>query len=552
MAEILDSNVLEVTPCDVISTQDIIEAIKPKPSNAGTDLTKSQLENFHLDEVSTQALIENITKPIGQAKINLIQTEITTIPETNTQTIIRNTRPIRACQAAKKKENQTNHKNPNIVESVNAFIEEINIQNTNPTGKGIVSKDKKNNSNNNGTCDNSQVPDIDTTHSLETHSDTVTCEKSLETSVNITDTEDDERECPCGEKFPPVIIKKGGQETELDWVQCETCITWWHQHCAGAIQKSGDIIDLPEKYECGACITKKLAELQKHLNKLKRNSCLNLDSQNKNNSYKVKQKKDRTYAETKAPPPEEKNLIVIVDGVTKNYLSSANIKQEIAKLYPEIKIEHCYQLVKGGISIHVKDKESEKTLLSPWPTGAFGTETKLKSHSPSFHNRKSLVVKQVDPNLNHKDLCDQLKAKYNTSDLKTRRFFKNRKPLPIIKITGDTEIIEHWLQEGIKILEQVKPCEPYRYKYIPTRCFRCQRFGHTSKICFSLPRCAKCGEDHSSLECEKTDFHCVNCKNNHPAYDPQCPSFLTRQRKGIERRLKEAKTFNQSVSPPSI
>ena len=125
-----------------------------------------------------------------------------------------------------------------------------------------------------------------------------------------------------------------------------------------------------------------------------------------------------------------------MDCVTKNYLSSTNIKQEIAKFYPEIKVEHCYQLVKGGISIHIKDKESEKTLLSPWPTGVCGTETKLKSHSPSFYNRKFLVVKKVDPNLNHKDLCDQLKANYNTTDLITRRFFINRKPLPMIKITS--------------------------------------------------------------------------------------------------------------------
>ena len=285
----------------------------------------------------------------------------------------------------------------------NAFIEEVNTQNNNSTSKGTISKDKKNNSQNKDTCDKSQISDKDTIHdkSLETPSETVTNENPLEISDNITDTDEDERECPCGEKFPPVIIKKGGEETVLDWVQCETCYTWWHHHCAGAIQKSGDI-DLPEKYECSTCIAKKLAELQKHLNKIKKNSCLNLDSQNKNNNYKVKQKKDRTYAETKAPPPEEKNLIVIIDGVTKNYLSSTNIKQEIAKFYPEIKVEHCYQLVKGGISIHIKDKESEKTLLSPWPTGAFGTETKLKSHSPSFHNRKSLVVKQVDPNLNHK------------------------------------------------------------------------------------------------------------------------------------------------------
>ena len=503
-------------------------------------------------------MIENIIKPTEKANPESSKTITTSVPEIDTQTIIRNIRPVRACQAAKKQLTQPDpiKSNNTLVESVNAFIEEINIKTTTEATKEINP-----NSNENKTRDILQQTTTDVvtpekvTEISNSKSETVeklvetsnnnpkTAKKSLETSDSNIETDENERECPCGEKDSPVIIKKGKIETDF-WTQCEKCNTWWHQHCAGVIQKSGES-NLPEHFECSVCITKQIAELQKHLSNLKKNSCLNLDNQNKNKTYKIKQKKERTYAETKTPPPEEKNLIVIVDGVTKNYLSSANIKQEIAKYYPEIKIEHCYQLVKGGISIHIKDKESEKTLLDPWPSGAFGTDTKLNSHRPSFHNKKSIVVKQVDPNLNHKDLCEQLKTTYNITELKTRRFYKNRNPLPIIKITGNTETIDHWLKEGIKISQQVKPCEPYRYKYIPTRCLRCQRFGHTSKICFSLPRCAKCGEDHSSLECDKTEFHCVNCKNNHPAYDPLCPSFLTRQRKGIERRQKETKVFNQ-------
>ena len=68
--------------------------------------------------------------------------------------------------------------------------------------------------------------------------------------------------------------------------------------------------------------------------------------------------------------------------------------------------------------------------------------------------------------------------------------------------------------------------------YMPT-------FWHTSKICFSLPRCAKCGKDHLTADCEETTPFCVNCKSDHTADDPQCPSFLSRQRKGAERRRKE-------------
>ena len=121
---------------------------------------------------------------------------------------------------------------------------------------------------------------------------------------------------------------------------------------------------------------------------MKKNSCLNFDSKTKNNTYKVKKRSERTYIETRVPPSKEKKYIVIVDGVTKKLNSSVLIKEEIAKFYKEITIKHCYQLVRGGIAIHVEDKESEETLLKPWPTGAFGTDKKLISHRPSSTNKK--------------------------------------------------------------------------------------------------------------------------------------------------------------------
>ena len=416
MAKPKETNELVITPIEEKNTQELIEAIKPKALSirrqsqrilSETNLSELPQLDSQQEEFSTQTLIENIIKPFETANTEPSKTETISIPEPDTQTIIRNLRPVRACQATKKRLTQPDPKNSNnnLVQSVNAFIEEINTK----TPSEKVTEEKNSNSNENKNCDNLQPPttDLTTEKFLEIpdskpetvkrlleiqDSNTENVNKSLETSESNSETDENEKECPCGEKDSPVIIKKGKIETDF-WTQCEKCNTWWHQHCAGVIQKSGES-NLPDHFECSVCITKQIAELQKHLNNLKKNSCLNLDTQNKNKTYKVKQKKERTYAETKAPPPQEKNLIVIVDGVTKNYISSANIKQEIAKYYPEIKIEHCYQLVKGRISIHVKDKEFEKTLLNPCSPGAFGTDTKLNSLGPSSHNKKSIVVKK--------------------------------------------------------------------------------------------------------------------------------------------------------------
>ena len=357
---------------------------------------------------------------------------------------------------------------------------------------------------------------------------------------NVDINEEPEQKCPCGKKFPSVILKEGGQLTKSGWVECETCLTWYHSHCAGIIQKSGESLTT-KTFTCSPCIVKQVELLKKNLSTLNQNSCLNFDSHTKSGNYKVKQKKaDRTYAETKLPPEEDKKFIVIVDSVTRTFNSSVLIKQEIAKYYKEIEIKHCYQLVRGGIAIHVNNEESEKTLLNTWPTGAFGTPTKLNSHKPTrSKNIKSIVIKQVDPKLDHKEICEDLKERYNNKDIRTRRFYKNRNPLSIVKVTATTDLINQWLDKEVILFDQVKPCEKYRYKYIPTRCYTCQRFGHTSKICFSLPRCAKCGKDHLTADCEETTPFCVNCKSDHTADDPQCLSFLSRQRKGAERRRKE-------------
>ena len=50
MAEFLTTNVLEVTPCEVISIQEIIEAIKPKPLHATRQSQRKVLETNLLSD----------------------------------------------------------------------------------------------------------------------------------------------------------------------------------------------------------------------------------------------------------------------------------------------------------------------------------------------------------------------------------------------------------------------------------------------------------------------------------------------------------------------
>ncbi|XP_064463035.1 uncharacterized protein LOC135373919 [Ornithodoros turicata] len=59
----------------------------------------------------------------------------------------------------------------------------------------------------------------------------------------------------------------------------------------------------------------------------------------------------------------------------------------------------------------------------------------------------------------------------------------------------------------------------------PRRCFKCQRFGHSSQMCRGQQACPKCaGNDHTPESCSK-ECHCVNCQGSHPAYSRSCPRW---------------------------
>lgn len=67
----------------------------------------------------------------------------------------------------------------------------------------------------------------------------------------------------------------------------------------------------------------------------------------------------------------------------------------------------------------------------------------------------------------------------------------------------------------------------------PTRCYRCQRFGHIAGNCGSRKdRCPICAGPHPYQECQIKDTHrsenkasCPNCRGPHPASYQGCPAY---------------------------
>ena len=69
----------------------------------------------------------------------------------------------------------------------------------------------------------------------------------------------------------------------------------------------------------------------------------------------------------------------------------------------------------------------------------------------------------------------------------------------------------------------------YLYTPSPRRCFKCQKFGHNTRVCRAREEvCQTCATPgHSKDTCPNSDNpKCLNCKGSHTASDRDCPRFV--------------------------
>jgi len=103
-----------------------------------------------------------------------------------------------------------------------------------------------------------------------------------------------------------------------------------------------------------------------------------------------------------------------------------------------------------------------------------------------------------------------------------------------VVLTHDAEAADKLLKKGIFLNCRLFNTEKYTPQYQLTQCYKCQRYGHKAGHCRGKEKCAKCGDDHATKDCQTDAGKCANCGDDHPAWHPDCP-----------RRIEESERLNE-------
>ncbi|XP_046684448.1 uncharacterized protein LOC124370200 [Homalodisca vitripennis] len=173
----------------------------------------------------------------------------------------------------------------------------------------------------------------------------------------------------------------------------------------------------------------------------------------------------------------------------------------------------------GTVLVEAVDSKQSKQLLKM--TSFFDQFQVVVQPHGTLNSSKGIVFSRELLECNLDEVKEELKPSFVTDVVRiTRMEGTNQIATPGHILTFNLPHPPETIKAGYLVLS-VRP-----YFRNPQRCFRCQKFGHSSKVCQNKELCVQCGkEDHNEKTCNIEPF-CVNCKGKHSAASRNCKIYL--------------------------
>lgn len=153
----------------------------------------------------------------------------------------------------------------------------------------------------------------------------------------------------------------------------------------------------------------------------------------------------------------------------------------------------------------------------------FNLQNVSVAEHPFLNTMKGIISSYDFQFMSKEEIQDSLKEQYCTDIRKiTRKVDNEIMPTNNIIATFNLPQLPARVRIGFLSLN-VRP-----YYTNPLRCFKCQRFGHSSKFCDSEEICGKCSLNTHLNDCDSA-VECYNCAGNHVSWSKECDIYKQEQ-----------------------
>lgn len=179
-----------------------------------------------------------------------------------------------------------------------------------------------------------------------------------------------------------------------------------------------------------------------------------------------------------------------------------------------------------GVQIHPETSTDYRSAVK------YLAENKIEHHTWQLPEDKKLqiVIKGVVCSITPEEICRDLENKGFHPESVTRMNYRGdrKNPMQMVLVTlPKSEKEAYQIKELCKLIVHV---ESKKKSAAVSQYYRCQKFGHSQRLCKAEARCVKCAGRHHTLECTKmkdknTPAKCVNCGGDHTASFRGCTKW---------------------------